>query len=75
MALTYTVQIKNKVIKSVEKMPDFEKKKFVQLLDDLKEKGPNLNYWKNFSKIGHEKYHCHLSYKWVACWTYSLFLK
>lgn len=23
----------------------------------------------NYSKLGPDNYHCHLSRKWVACWT------
>ena len=25
--------------------------------------------WKNYSKLGKNKYHCHLNYRHVACWT------
>ena len=24
--------------------------------------------YSNFSKLGKERYHCHLSYHYVACW-------
>ena len=27
--------------------------------------------WANYSKIGKDKYHCHLSYSYVACWNYE----
>jgi hypothetical protein len=38
------------------------------LLDDLKELGHIQKHWANFSKIGKNKYHCHVMYKWAACW-------
>lgn len=27
--------------------------------------------WPNYSKLGDSKYHCHLAYSWVACWSYE----
>ena len=35
---------------------------------DLSEGGPVQPKYKNFSKLGKGRYHCHLSYHWVACW-------
>ena len=52
-------------------MPTLEQKKLVNLIDDLKTKGPIQSGWNNFSQLGKNKYHCHLSYKWVACWKYK----
>lgn len=34
-------------------------------------KGPIRREWAHFSKLGENEYHCHLSYKWVACWRYE----
>jgi hypothetical protein len=45
-----------------------EKKKLVQLLDELRDYGPERANWMNYSKLGKDEYHCHLSYHWVACW-------
>ena len=50
-------------------MPKKEQKKLVKLAEDLRDKGPIQNNWKNFSSLGKGKYHCHLSYHWVACWS------
>jgi hypothetical protein len=30
--------------------------------------GPVQPYYINYSKLGNSTYHCHLSYRWVACW-------
>jgi hypothetical protein len=50
-------------------MPAIQQDKSALLLDDLKENGPIQPDWPNYSKLSEDKYHCHLSYKWVACWT------
>jgi mRNA-degrading endonuclease RelE of RelBE toxin-antitoxin system len=71
MIQMFNVIVKKKVQKNVEKMPPDIKKLVVLLIDDLKEKGSILKNWDNFSKIGDDKYHCHLSYKWVACWKHE----
>lgn len=57
--------------KSIEKMPKQERKKLALLLFDLEEYGAIRKEWPNFSSLGGNKYHCHLSYKWVACWTWE----
>jgi len=64
----YKVLINNKSKKSIEKMPAVIKDMLVLLIDDLKNKGPILKEWANFSRLEESKYHCHLSRKWVACW-------
>jgi len=52
-------------------MPKDIQFKFESLVNDLREKGPIRKEWPNFSKLGKNEYHCHLSYKWVACWYYE----
>jgi mRNA-degrading endonuclease YafQ of YafQ-DinJ toxin-antitoxin module len=67
----FIVKFKNKkVLNLIQKMPTLEQKKLVNLIDDLKTKGPIQTGWNNFSQLGKNKFHCHLSYKWVACWKY-----
>ena len=67
----FSVLIKKKVLKEVEEMPVSVQEKLEALVDDLREKGPVQPGWPNYSKIGKEKYHCHLARKWVACWYYE----
>jgi mRNA-degrading endonuclease RelE of RelBE toxin-antitoxin system len=64
----YIVKLKKKAVKGINKMPDNIKEKLLLLVDDLKEKGPVLHEWANYSKLEKNEYHCHLSYSWVACW-------
>jgi len=64
----YKIRIKKQAEKNLQKMPISIQDTFFQLVDDLKKTGPLQLGWANFSKLGDNKYHCHLSYKWVACW-------
>lgn len=66
----FTVREKKRVQKSVQKMPLEVQSLYRALLLDLEESGPMQPSWKNFSKLGNGKYHCHLNYHWVVCWTY-----
>ena len=66
----FTVREKKRVQKSVQKMPLEVQSLYRALLLDLEESGPMQPSWKNFSRLGDGKYHCHLNYRWVACWTY-----
>ena len=67
----YTVKILKKALKNLNKMPFDIQEKFKLLLKDLKNKGAVQPGWKNYSKLDGDKYHCHLSYSWVACWTWK----
>ena len=51
----------------MKKMPIREQQLFANLVEDLEEKGPIRPEWRNFSKLGENEFHCHLSYSWVAC--------
>jgi mRNA-degrading endonuclease YafQ of YafQ-DinJ toxin-antitoxin module len=66
--LGWRVFFRKKVEKNLFKMPMKEQKIFANLVEDLARKGPLRHEWPNFSKLGKNQYHCHLSYSWVACW-------
>jgi len=55
----------------MEKAPEEVFILFGQLLADLTEKGPVQPAWPNYSKLGKDRYHCHLAYRWVACWYHA----
>ena len=67
----YEIRIKKKIRKKLHKLPEDAQKKLVRLLDELKEKGPYRKNWFKYSKLGKDKYHCHLGWSWVACWLYE----
>ena len=52
-------------------MPKGEQTKLAFLVDDLIESGPAQPAWPNYSKLTETRYHCHLSRKWVACWSHE----
>jgi len=60
--------VKKAARKRMEKAPEEVFILFGQLLTDLSEKGPVQASWPHYSKLGKDKYHCHLAYRWVACW-------
>jgi mRNA-degrading endonuclease RelE of RelBE toxin-antitoxin system len=67
----YEVVIKKKVMKSIKKMPEKIQEKMLTLAKNLIEYGPEQPKWPNYSKLNNNRYHCHLSRKWVACWKYE----
>jgi len=65
----YKVLVKNHALKKIAKSPDSVKILFDELMIDLAKVGPIQKEWPNYSKLGHGKFHCHLCYSWVACWS------
>jgi hypothetical protein len=69
--MKFHVVLKKKVEKQIHKMPEDVQLALARLLQDLRDKGPIRKEWPNFSSLGENTYHCHLKYKWIACWTYE----
>lgn len=66
--MRYEVVINKKAYKGMKELPQKESNIFALLLEDIAENGPVQPAYRNYSKIGKDKYHCHLSYRYVACW-------
>ncbi|MEJ0062691.1 MAG: hypothetical protein WDO70_05685 [Alphaproteobacteria bacterium] len=66
--MSWTVGFTNKADKQVGKLPRRERDLLDALVKDLIWRGAILPDWRNYSKLGPNLHHCHLSYKWVACW-------
>ncbi|MCL2762891.1 MAG: hypothetical protein FWD36_06785 [Treponema sp.] len=64
----YTVLVKKKVYKIIERLPLTVQILFDELVKDLQDKGPIQNEWPNYSKLSENRFHCHLNYSYVACW-------
>ncbi len=64
----WSVYIKKKALKDLEKLPEKVQDLFAELKADLEFQGPEQPSWPNYSKLGADKYHCHLNYSYVACW-------
>jgi len=69
--MSYEVIIKKKALKNIHKLPHQVAQLFYLLVEDLQKRGPKQVGWKNYSKLEKNKYHCHLNYRYVACWTYE----
>ncbi len=67
----YRIIMKKKIERNLKELPVEVQKLFKFLLLDLKTKGPVQAEWKNYSRLTGNKYHCHLNYRYVACWTYE----
>jgi len=65
----YEIRIQKKVARALEKLPADVQKLLFLLIADLASDGPIQKGWRNFSPLGKNRYHCHLNYRYVACWT------
>lgn len=68
MDINWTISFSHKVAKQLKKLPARESVLLGALVRDLASEGAVQARWPNYSKLGNNLYHCHLSYKWVACW-------
>jgi mRNA-degrading endonuclease RelE of RelBE toxin-antitoxin system len=68
--MAYEVTIKKKVLRDLKKLPINVKKLLFLLIEDLKADGPIQKSWHNFLSLGKDTYHCHLNYRYVACWSF-----
>jgi len=64
----WCVKIKRKMLRDIEKLPISVQRKLAALKVDLESSGPEQTSWQNYSKLGKNQYHCHLSHHYVACW-------
>lgn len=69
--MSYSVLIKRKTERGLKKLPKDVGKLLFLLIEDLKADGAIQKSWHNFSPLGEDKYHCHLNYSYVACWTWQ----
>ena len=67
--MAHEVRIKRRVARGLEKLPTDVRKLLYLLIADLEGDGPIQKSWRNFSPLGQDRYHCHLNYRYVACWT------
>ena len=69
--MKYKVNVKKKAVKGLDKLPKQVKQLLFLLIEDLKAYGPIQKDWHNFSPSNKNKYHCHLNYRYVACWSHN----
>lgn len=66
--MAYRVTIRSTAERRLERMPDKVRKLFYLLAEDLRADGPIQASWPNYSRLGQDRYHCHLTRRHVACW-------
>ena len=64
----WTVRVHKKAAKRARKMPLPPQVLFDALLRDLMLNGPIQPEWPNYSKLTHDRFHCHLKHSFVAVW-------
>ena len=69
--MKYKVTIKKKAEKRLNNLPKQVKQLLFLLIADLQASGPIQKSWHNFSPLGKGKYHCHLNYRHVVCWSHN----
>ena len=67
--MRYEVRIKRKIERDLRRLPSDVRKLLFLLVADLQADGPIQKTWRSFSSLEGDRYHCHLNYKYVACWT------
>ncbi|MFO7911881.1 MAG: hypothetical protein R6V15_06930 [Desulfotignum sp.] len=69
--MNWTVTVTKKVLKAIPKLPKSVKQSLFALLWEIESSGPVRGNWKNYSKLGYERHHCHLKTgqpTYVAVW-------
>lgn len=73
--MTWSITIRSKVLKKINKLPKSIALIFRALVDELEMNGPVRGNWKNFSELASssnvKRYHCHLKKgkpTYVAVW-------
>jgi hypothetical protein len=65
----YLITATKNVRKSFGVLPHHVQERLGVLLKQLALQGPVAYNWPNYGKLGKNRYHCHLKYHYVACWT------
>lgn len=66
--MRWEVGYSKKCSKQVKQLPKGIFDALMALEAEIQLLGPIRGNWANYSKLGRDKHHCHLSYKYVACW-------
>jgi len=66
--MKWTVQFSSKAAKQLKKLPEATQKRARALVTDIEHSGPIRGDWSNYSKLGKNRHHCHLTYRYVIVW-------
>lgn len=66
--MTWSVEFTAKAAKQFNNLPEDIQKRARALVDSIERTGPVQGTWKNYSKLGPNEHHCHLTYRYVMVW-------
>lgn len=69
--MSWTVQWKKRLEKQISELSEPVQLQFRELVRDIQLSGPVRGNWKNYSKLGPDKHHCHIKSgrpTYVVCW-------
>jgi len=66
--MPWRVHFSKKAAKQVRELPANIQDQLKALVQDIRITGPVRGNWPNYSKLERNEHHCHLAYKYVACW-------
>jgi len=70
--MPYEIKIKKSALKILRNLPKDVQERFENLAQVLRQSGATgAHIFKNYSKLGENEYHCHLTYHYVACWRHE----
>ena len=66
--MAWKVGFTHKAAKQVKKLPESIQDVLKALVLEIEIVGPIRGNWPNYSKLGKNEHHCHLTRRYVACW-------
>ncbi|EFI33555.1 conserved hypothetical cytosolic protein [Desulfonatronospira thiodismutans ASO3-1] len=72
--MAWSVRVKKKAVKKARELPRTAKENLFALMREMEESGPVRGNWKNYSKLGKNRHHCHIKGghpAYVAVWEES----
>ncbi len=67
----WSIKISRRLSRDIQELPEQVRLKMLALLKDIEIKGPVQPGWPNYSKLGNDKFHCHIKKgrpTYVVCW-------
>lgn len=66
--MSWKVFFSGKAEKQFKELREAEQRKTRALVEAIKAMGPVQGAWPNYSKLGTNTHHCHLSFRYVMVW-------
>ncbi len=66
--MAWKVEFTARAAKQLRAIPPKVSELLVELAKDLEMTGPVQWTWPNYSRLTNGVHHCHLNYRYVACW-------